>query len=58
MELRELQSRIGDHNAEMLPPVVWQKSSFETDNKRVYLEVSCDWQYLYRKKKEKDSTIN
>jgi hypothetical protein len=59
MELRDLQSRNGDHSAEILPPVVRQKSSFETDNQRVCAEVTCDWQHLYRKEKEKDSsTIN
>jgi hypothetical protein len=59
MELRDLQRRNGDQNAEILPPVGRQKSSFETDNQRVCLEVSCDWQHLYREEKEKDnSTIN
>jgi hypothetical protein len=40
MELRDLQSRIADHNAEILPTVVRQKSSSEADNQRVRLEVS------------------
>lgn len=57
MELHDLQSRIGYNNAEIMPPVVRQKSSFETDNQRSCLEVSCDWQNLYRKEKRKKTTL-